>query len=83
MMAPGESQEELRILCQSMGKSVCIVEQVWVMNDFVDVESGRVVPLTCDHLLDSFLDFVKKGRSQHQPTQFLRLIGDAAHGEMV
>ena len=82
MMAPGESPEELRMLCQSMiRKSGCIVEQVWVMNDFVETEPGTAVPFTCDHLLDSFLDFVKKGRSHQQATKFLRLIGNATYDE--
>ena len=57
------------MLCQSMiRKSGCSVEQVWVMNDFVETEP-----------VDSFLDFVKKGRSHHQATKFSRLIGDATH----
>ena len=80
MMSPGESPEDLKILCQSMiRKSGCSVEQVWVMNDYVGTEPGTAVLFTCDHLLGSFLDFVKKGRSHHQAAKFLRLIGDATH----
>ena len=69
MMAPGESPEELNILCESMiRKSGCSVEQVWVMNDFVEVETRTVVLFICDHLIDSFLDFVKQ-RADHTTKQ--------------
>ena len=53
MMAPVESPEELNILGDSMISNIgCNPEQVWVKIDFVEVDNGTVVPLTCDYLLD-------------------------------
>ena len=81
MMAPGESPEELKLWCDSMiRKSGCNLEQVWVMNDFVEAENGTAVySFVITSLAVSWTLFVKKGRSHHQATQFLRLLGDATH----
>ena len=56
-------------------------EKAWVMRDFVETKNGTCVPFTTDYMLDSFSTFVRKGRSLHQQSNFLRFIGDATHDE--
>ena len=79
--APGESPEELRILCESkVRRAHAPAHKVWVMLDHCCYLGETIIPFSTDHMISCLADFISKGSALNRDSRMvLRITGDATH----